>query len=84
MNVVTVLGLMAATCTTGAYVPQVVKAWRSRSTRDVSLGMFGMMFVGMVLWLIYGAMVRDLPLITANVVALCLAGAVLFCKLRYG
>ena len=84
MTSTTLIGLAAATCTTIAFVPQALKAWRTRSTKDVSLSMFVLMVSGIVLWLIYGAILGDLPLIVANVVTLGLAGAILACKLRFG
>jgi MtN3 and saliva related transmembrane protein len=81
---VTVLGLVAAFCTTAAYLPQVVKTWRTRSTTDISLGMFLLMVSGLVLWLAYGIMLADLPLIASNTVTLILAAAILYLKVRHG
>lgn len=81
---VTALGLVAAFCTTAAYAPQALKAWRSRSTADISLSMFLLMVTGIVLWLVYGVMIADIPLIVANGVTLCLAGTILALKLRHG
>jgi MtN3 and saliva related transmembrane protein len=78
------VGLGAAACTTVAYVPQVVKAWRTRSTADISLYMFLLMVTGIALWLIYGLVIHDLPLIVSNIVTLCLTGTVLGLKLRHG
>jgi len=81
---ITALGLAAAFCTTAAYAPQALKAWRSRSTADISLSMFLLMVTGIVLWLAYGVLIGDVPLIVANGVTLCLAGAILVLKLRHG
>ncbi|MBR1145601.1 SemiSWEET transporter [Bradyrhizobium sp. AUGA SZCCT0431] len=78
------LGFAAATCTTLAYVPQFVKVWRTRSTEDISLGMFLVMVVGILLWLVYGLLSGDGPLIVANAITIVLAGGVLFMKLKYG
>lgn len=78
------LGLAAAFCTTVAYVPQVLKAWRSKSTSDVSLGMFALMVTGVALWLIYGVLLSDLPLILSNAVTLALVFSILLLKLRHG
>lgn len=80
---ITVVGLSAATLTTLAFLPQVIKTWRSRSAHDISLIMFLMMFVGISLWLTYGYLISDLPLILANIVTLVLAAIILFFKLRY-
>ena len=84
MSLSTLIGLTAACCTTLAYIPQVVKAWRTKSTADISIGMFVVMLVGLALWLVYGVMLRDLPLILSNVGTLSLAATVLVLKLRYG
>jgi MtN3 and saliva related transmembrane protein len=80
----TLIGLGAATLTTASFLPQVIKAWRSRSTHDVSLGMFSLMAMGNSLWLIYGVLIADLPLVAANVITLGLSGTILALKLRYG
>lgn len=83
MDSVTFIGFVAATLTTVAFVPQVIRAWRSRSTRDISLPMFLVLALGIILWLIYGALLGDWPLIVANVVTLVLVLVILFFKLRY-
>lgn len=77
------IGIAAAVLTTTAFAPQAIKAWRSRSTKDVSLSMFTMMVAGIALWLTYGLLIDDLPLILANTVTLILAGAILVAKLRF-
>ncbi len=80
---ITLLGLLAATCTTAAFVPQAVKTWRTKSAGDLSFGMFGMFWLGVVLWLAYGLLIGDLPIIVANVVTLALATTILFQMIRY-
>ena len=78
------LGFAAAACTTLAYAPQFVKVWRTRSTEDISLGMFLVLVLGVALWLLYGLLSGDGPLIASNAITLVLAGAILFMKLKYG
>jgi MtN3 and saliva related transmembrane protein len=80
---VTAIGLAAAALTTLSFLPQVVKVWRSRRADDISLGMYGLFCVGIVLWLAYGLLTRDLPIVLANAVTLALAGSVLALALRY-
>jgi MtN3 and saliva related transmembrane protein len=77
------IGMAAALLTTAAFAPQAIKAWRSRSTKDVSLAMFTMMVSGILLWLVYGILIDDLPLILANAVTLVLASAILVAKIRF-
>lgn len=80
---VQVLGLVAGACTTIAFLPQVIKTWKSRSAKDLSLGMFSFFCFGVLLWLIYGIMKMDIPVIAANMVTLMLASTLLFFKLRF-
>jgi MtN3 and saliva related transmembrane protein len=84
MSAVALLGLGAGFCTTVAFVPQVIKTWRTRHTEDISLGMFLIYLLGNLLWLLYGLVLGDLPLIAANAATFVLAGSVLYFKLRYG
>ncbi len=79
----TAIGLVAAVLTTAAFLPQVIKTWRTRKTRDISLGMFLVLCLGIFLWLVYGLLRDDLPLILANAVTLALAGTILVFKLKY-
>ncbi len=84
MSLVTAVGLLAGTLTTVAFVPQVLKTWRTRSTSDISLAMFSILVAGIMAWLIYGTIIQDIPLILANGVTLVLAGTILVFKLRDG
>ena len=83
MSGVTVLGLVAAALTTASFVPQVLKAWRSGSSADLSLGMYGLFATGIVLWLAYGIAIRDLPIIVANGATLALVLSILVHILRF-
>jgi len=76
-------GMVAGTLTTAAYLPQALKVWRSRSARDISLGMFLMMVTGILLWLIYGLAIGSPALIGANAVTLVLSASILVAKLRF-
>jgi MtN3 and saliva related transmembrane protein len=80
----TLIGLGAACCTTIAYVPQVVKTWRTRSTKDISLSMFLVMVTGIALWLLYGLSIGDIPLIASNIITLGLTATILYLKLKHG
>lgn len=82
-SLVTILGLVAGTLTTLSFLPQVIKAWKSRSTRDISLGMFAMFCTGVFLWIVYGLLVGDIPVLVANTVTFLLAATILVLKLRY-
>ena len=81
---VSLIGSVAGMSTTGAFLPQVIRAWRTRSTHDISLGMFLLMVFGLFLWLVYGIALDDWPLIGTDAASLILAVTVLGLKLRYG
>lgn len=83
MNTIQLLGLIAGACTTIAFLPQVIKTWKSRSAKDLSLSMFSIFCLGVTLWLVYGFMVQDIPVIAANLLTLMLASTLLFFKLRF-
>lgn len=80
---VELVGMIAGTLTTLAYVPQVVKVWRSRSARDLSLGMFLLMNIGNFLWLVYGLLIASVGLVAANGATLALTVSVLVAKLKF-
>ena len=84
MDITMVIGLIAGLLTTIAFIPQLVKTWKSKSAKDVSLVMFMTFTTGVLLWLIYGVLIQAPPLIAANVVTLLLAAAILGLKIRYG
>lgn len=77
------LGTAAGILTTAAFVPQAVKIWKSKSAGDISLGMFLIFSIGVLLWLVYGALIGAVPLIAANSITLVLALAILAMKIRY-
>lgn len=83
MEPANLLGIVAGTLTTIAFVPQVVRIWRTRSTHDISLSMFGIFSLGVVCWLCYGIALGSWPIILANLVTLVLSLTVLYFKLVY-
>lgn len=78
------IGHVAGLLTTVAFLPQVLKTWRSRSAHDISLAMFACFCLGVVMWLTYGLLLGAWPVILANMATLVLAGTILFFKFRYG
>ncbi|HEV3315729.1 MAG TPA: SemiSWEET transporter [Candidatus Angelobacter sp.] len=80
---ISLLGFIAGTLTTLSFVPQVHKAWRTRRCDDLSYGMLVTFGLGVVLWLIYGLLVRAAPIIVANAVTLALILTLLVMKARY-
>ncbi|MCD6111080.1 MAG: SemiSWEET family sugar transporter [Thermoplasmata archaeon] len=78
------IGYVAGTLTTVSFLPQVVKCLKTKSTSDISGAMYVIFETGVLLWLIYGLLTADLPIIVANSVTASLAAAVLLQKARYG
>ena len=77
------IGYAAAFMTTVSFLPQVIKVWRTRTVRDISLATYSMFTVGAALWLAYGLAIHSLPVILANAVTVVLAAAVLTAKIRF-
>ena len=84
MDHLIVIGLAAGLITTLGYVPQIIKGYRSESMEDVSIYMPSLLMVGLSLWLIYGIMMENLPIILWNAVSVILNAVVILMKLRYG
>lgn len=78
-----VVGLLAATLTTAAFVPQVWLSWRSGNLAGVSMGMYAALALGIALWLLYGLALGSWPLILANAVSLLLTLAMLVMAWRW-
>ncbi len=79
-----ILGMTAGTLTTVAFIPQLAKALKSKSTGDLSWGMVLMFTIGVLLWLIYGIWIDSLPVILANAVTLLLQLGIVSLKIKYG
>jgi MtN3 and saliva related transmembrane protein len=77
------LGLLAGMLTTIAFLPQVLKIYRTKSGKDISRGMILIFSLGVLLWLIYGIAIGSLPLILANAFTLVLSLAIIALKVRY-
>ena len=77
------IGFLAAACTTGSFIPQVVLVWRQRGAPGISVGMYLMFITGVALWLAYGLFTADWPLALANGITLMLAMSVLAMKFHF-
>lgn len=77
------LGLLAGALTTVAFVPQVIKIWKTKHATDISLGMFAIFSIGVLLWLFYGIDIGAMPVIVANAITLALSLTILVFKIKY-
>jgi MtN3 and saliva related transmembrane protein len=83
MDTTTSIGLVAAVITTVSYIPQAVKTIKSKNTKDISLGMYILLVTGLTFWIVYGTLIRDLPLLIANGVTLFLSLIILVYKMIF-
>ncbi len=82
MSATEVIGIIAGACTTIAFIPQVIHTLRTRDTSAISLGMYILFVAGILMWLCYGILLDDLPLIVANLITLLLASIILILKIQ--
>ena len=83
MHAVEILGLCAAACTSFATLPQLIKTWKTKSAKDVSVLLFMLSLAGTILWLIYGVMIDSISLIIANSISSTLSACILILVMKY-
>lgn len=83
MELAKVVGYTASAVTVFTFLPQVIKTWKERSAKNVSLMMFVIAIANEVLWIWYGVLVNDLIIILTNIVMMCMASVMIYLKLRY-
>ncbi len=83
MELVNVIGPVASVVTVASFVPQVVKVWKSRSAKDLSYGMVGLLLLSGALWAAYGVLISATPVILTNVAVAVLNLAILTAKIKY-
>ena len=81
MNLSEFFGYLAAAATTISFIPQAIKVIRTRDTQSLSLGMYVLFSIGVVLWLVYGLLMKAPPIIFANAITLVFAVIILYYKL---
>lgn len=79
-----IIGLIAGILTTASLLPQLIRTIKTKSAKDLSLGMFLFFVLGIICWLTYGIMVQEWPIIAANIITLIMAVILLVCKIKYG
>jgi len=83
MDLVNLIGTVAATLTTLAFLPQAWRSWRTRNLAGVSLAMYGFFTLGVFLWLVYGILLTQWPIIVANAITFVLSCSILVLKIRH-
>ena len=82
-NTTTIIGLIAAFCTTLSFLPQALQTIKTKDTSGISLSMYSLFTFGTVLWFIFGIMSTNYPIMIANGITLVLALIILTYKIRY-
>lgn len=83
MSSVELVGYVAATLTTTAFFPQVIKTYKSKDTKSISLSMYAVLTLGIILWLIYGLYLNSYPIILANAVTLIAVLYIIIMKIKH-
>ncbi len=83
MNFIDVIGLFAGGCITISTIPQIVKVWKTKKVKDISLKTFSILTFGILVWIIYGILKEDLPIIITNSVSLCLNLTIIYFIITY-
>ena len=83
MSSIQILGLIAGTITSITFLPQVIKIWKTKSAKDLSLMMLLLLMLGVILWLAYGLLVMDAAIIYTNSMVLTMSLIMLYFKLRF-
>jgi MtN3 and saliva related transmembrane protein len=83
MQLIDIIGTLAAILTTASFLPQAWHTFRTRDVRGISLGMYSAFTLGVACWLVYGLLLSAWPIVIANCITLALAATILVMKLRY-
>ncbi len=80
---VEILGYVAGLITAFTFLPQVIKTWKTKSAKDVSMAMFVIAFTNQVLWLLYGLLIDNWVIISTNALMLVMTGIMIGLKVKY-
>ena len=83
MDTASIIGYFAGAITTIAFVPQLIKIWKTKSTKDISLITFVAFCLGVFLWMIYGIILHSKPVIIANSIGFVLGIIIIILKIKY-
>ena len=82
MDTIVIIGYIAGILTTASFIPQVIRTWKLKETRDLSLAMLVLFAIGILLWTVYGIWIDSFPIIAANVITFFLVLFLLWMKIR--
>jgi MtN3 and saliva related transmembrane protein len=84
MNEIMIIGLLAGLCTTLSFIPQIVKIYRTRRTKDLSLSTYVLLSVGLFLWVVYGVVLNQIAIVLPNIIVLGMALYIIVLKIKNG
>lgn len=84
MPILDILGYTAGIFIVISLIPQIIKSWKTKSTKDLSLPRYLIYIIGIILWFVYGLIIRNGPMIVMNAINLALAFSILSLKIKYG
>jgi MtN3 and saliva related transmembrane protein len=79
-----IIGYTAGALVIGSMIPQIIKSWKTKSTKDISVFRYIIYIFGIIFWMIYSFMIKSLPMMISNSVALIFAFSIFYLKLNYG
>jgi MtN3 and saliva related transmembrane protein len=83
MDIIAMIGMGAAGLSTVSLLPQIVRVWKTKSVKDISTGWCGFMFSSVSLWLIYGVLSMNMPIVASNSVVVLQSATILTFKAKY-
>ncbi|HYA14064.1 MAG TPA: SemiSWEET transporter [Syntrophales bacterium] len=83
MDTTVLIGYIAGILTTISFIPQVVRNWKLKETRDISLAMLLLLTAGILLWIVYGLQIGSPPIIAANIITFVLILFLLWMKMKF-
>jgi MtN3 and saliva related transmembrane protein len=84
MQFIDLIGYTAGILVIVSLIPQMLKSWKTKSTKDISLLRYLIYVLGIILWLVYAIMLNNGPMLFSNTIAILFAGSILWMKVRYG
>ena len=84
MEWITVFGVIAAILVNVAFLPQIIKSWKTKKTEDISLLMYLLYSMGVLMWLIYGIIIKNVPIIISDSIGIFFVLSVLYLKIKHG
>ncbi|RED22563.1 MtN3 and saliva related transmembrane protein [Flavobacterium cutihirudinis] len=83
MDFTEIIGLLAGTCVTISVIPQILKVWKTKKVREISLRTFSILTFGIFVWIVYGVLKKDFPIIITNSISLFLNLIMVYFLLYY-